>query len=51
MLCYQLIITECKYRIKNNLCLYCGKEGHKMADCLKHKAKYRDVGKAKSKTN
>ncbi|KAG6887075.1 hypothetical protein C0992_000905, partial [Termitomyces sp. T32_za158] len=43
--------AEHKHRIKNNLCLYCGKEGYKAMDCNKCKAKHGDSGKAKPKTN
>ncbi|KAG6828931.1 hypothetical protein H0H87_009796 [Tephrocybe sp. NHM501043] len=49
--CGPLTTAEREHCMKNNLCLYCGKEGHKAVECNKHKAKHGDTGKAKPKTN
>jgi hypothetical protein len=48
----KLTPEERQARLKNNLCLYCGKAGHVVNDCFKRKAKHGDKsGKATPKTN
>jgi len=34
----KLTAKECQYQIDNNLCLFCGKKGHWVTDCLSEKA-------------
>ena len=31
--CGKLTPEQCQYRFDNNLCMYCGKQGHKAIDC------------------
>ncbi|KAJ7134242.1 hypothetical protein C8R44DRAFT_610121 [Mycena epipterygia] len=48
----KLTPEERQARLKNNLCLYCGKSRHVVNDCFKRKAKHSDKsGKATPKTN
>jgi len=34
----KLTAKEQQYRIDNNICLFCGKKGHRVTDCLSEKA-------------
>lgn len=42
----KLTAAERDYRVKNNLCLYCGKSGHSVNSCFARKAKHGDLPKA-----